>query len=204
MHYKFFLILLISFLVKADENSTETLRNAANFYKGVFISQLTGNKKSEQLEARRAAILKNTTGYGSQEDLNSWQKCVQNEANSIFDARQAILGKVAQQIRTSLEKKYGIGSVRLWWSKTLLKEAAEKAIQENQQLFNQLNNYENESAIKNLAQQLVEATVTEFACAYGAEAGCKGMGLRRFLFGQSVAYYLRGGQERDPFERVDE
>jgi hypothetical protein len=156
------------------------------------------------LEARRAAILENTTGYGSQEDLNSWQKCVQNEANSIFDARQAILEKAAQQIRTSLEKKYGIGSVRLWWSKTLLKEAAEKAIQENQQLFNQLNNYENELAIKDLAQQLIEATVTEFACAYGAEAGCKGMGLRRFLFGQSVAYYLRGGQERDPFERVDE
>ncbi len=202
MHYKFFLILLISFSVKADENNKETLKDATNFYKETFTSELTG-KELEGSKERRAAILKNITGYDSQENLNFWQQCVQNEASLTFDARQAILKKTAQQIRTLLEKKYGIGSVRLWWSETLLKEAAEKAIQENQQLFNQLNNYENESAIKNLSQQLVETTVTEFACAYGAEAGCKGMGLRRFLFGKSVAYYLRGGQERDPFERVD-
>lgn len=203
MHYKFFLTLLISFSVRADEGHKETLRNATNFYQETFISQLTQKEESEELKARKAEILKNTTGCNGQEDLNSWQICVQNEAVLILDARQALLKNAAQQIRTSLEKKYGIDSVKLWWSRTLLKEAAKKAIQENQQFFNQLNFYENEPAIKNLVQQLVEVTVTEFACAYGAEAGCKGMGLRRFLFGQSVAYYLRGGQERDPFERVD-
>lgn len=202
MNCKSFWMFLIMFSVIAEEHS-ETLLKPNNFYRDFFIATVL-NVEKQLLEQRKQDLLARTPGYNNQEngELNTFQLIVRKDIEDKLNQRLMLLQQVAENIKVLLQKNYGITQYQILWSQTLLKQACERVAEESN-FFKVVNNCKNEKIPKNLSQELTQAIVAEFACAYGKEAGCKGMGWRRFLFGESVAYYLRGGQERDPFERVD-